>query len=156
MAKSRSAVRARYGRCSGHWSRRVDKGDGGPGHSDFSPAKVYLPCEGVPGLAFFCRIMEMTWVCSLRRVSGRTRAGPRFPSPAFQPAQAAKSRTDMWAMPAGPSMGGLSPLGPGQEGLGSCQQPWLWPRGASTRPRLDWQPPGQRSSSPQEAGRCVR
>jgi len=91
--------------------------------------------------------ISATMVWSFFRVSGLTSAGPRFPWPAFQPAQRAKSSTDMWAIPAGPITAGLSAMGPASIGLilppmKACG------RGASTRPRVHCGPrPAVRSAS---------
>lgn len=57
-----------------------------------------------------------------------------MPSPACQPAQAVKSSTERYTVPAGPMIIGLSPLGPASIGSGVPLGPIWCPSGASTRP----------------------
>src|SRR5580658_2805290 len=67
-------------------------------------------------------------------VSGFTSAGPRMPRPAFHPAQAAKSRTDICATPAGPITGGASAAGPHSIGVMTPRSSTWCPTGASILP----------------------
>ena len=105
-----------------------------PFHRDLAPAKSVFSCLW----RAWRRVLTYA-SADHRRVELfyrlRRDQGGRLPSPACQATHFAKSSRDMWIVPAGPRIRGLSPFGPLKIALG-LPSTIKWPRGASTFPRL--------------------